>query len=435
MQIPDKTPRTPRHQLARTVMGESSDTALAKAESEQVSSAITGLTSTFAAQAAESLQIDENSPEQHILDIYYNLDRLRFFMEQLVTRFGERNFPYQKLYSDQNSQSLKHLFENLNLIASRLGLNFKTEGALQALTTSLQEFQNGLLQEPEVKSYERKYTALGVLKNLEKYIVALQEKISENRPDFDGNYPAQLTEEALDKTEVLSKDTGKIMKSLLPGEEIIYPGDIEYGDSEYEKVVQELDKMKNKNRLGQLFKLLYRNKSELLLTNPDIKQKFSPEEIRQFRLALYRTIANLTIGIIDAIPAGAGDSVSWGADLSKVLKRVVYRFRITQKIFGKIIPEWADLTPDVSAFEAVMSEITELPTVGMIPSHLVFEFRKQFKADLPRIISFLEKLSRERAKLADELDEGTVTVLGLNVGEEKDLLKELKSLQQAPENI
>jgi hypothetical protein len=429
-----ETPRSPKNtRLARTFLGESA-APIEQAGTSPLGTAITGITQTASAQALQQLNLSEHSPEQQILDIYFNLDRLHYYLASLEDYLTGKDLAYQSLYSAESGNAFNTLFENINLIATRLGLSFRTQAESVAVTAAFQKYQTENINPSEEKSYVQKYTAIELVQSLKNLVKGLEKQIEDHREDYDQKYPAQLTEEALDRSKVLSTDTAAFLSGVMPGKEPVYPGDIEYQDSEYDKLVDELDEMKNKTQLVKLFKLLYKNRSEMLLSDPEIRNQFTPREIKEFRLALYRTIANLTIGIIDAIPAGAGDTVSWAADISKVLKRLVYRYRITQKVFGKFIPEWADLTPDVSTFEAVMSELTELPTAGVIPSHLVFEFRRQFKADLPRLIAFLEKLSKVRAKMADQLEEGSITVLGLGNPEEKDLLAQLKAYQKLPDN-
>lgn len=121
------------------------------------------------------------------------------------------------------------------------------------------------------------------------------------------------------------------------------------------------------------------------------------------REALYaglRTVINVTIGIGDLGPvigsiAGtlgmpgvgtaiggalgtAGEGASYIADGWKSLVRSVMFLTA-----GKV--RLPDLTPDIGLLEALGTEVIDLPTGGILPSHLLFEARHQYKADKPRM--------------------------------------------------
>lgn len=87
------------------------------------------------------------------------------------------------------------------------------------------------------------------------------------------------------------------------------------------------------------------------------------EQVRESLAAVIRTLLNVGVSVIDAIP-GIGEVVSLGVDAAKLTA--------------------FDLTPDVGIGVAWGSEILELFTGGAFPSHIV-ETSFQFVKDYPRM--------------------------------------------------
>lgn len=429
----DNLPR----KILRSAAGPEAESALATTGTGlPLSSAIAGLTETFARQTLESLDDRHDTPEHHVLEVYANLDRLHHYLEELQQALLTNKLPFTKLLSPEWSRHFQQLLEKLQTVTLRLNISWNVETRpntppLQA-EEALQRFLHHRIASADYPvpaetpaDFSGKYAVINLLNGLSQYVSAIQKTIEEKRGDFDQFCTPQCTDEAMELSAKASQDLRQLTAQSAPDEIPVYPGDLEYGEDEYDKVLGELEKMQNSNKLLQLFRLLAKNRSDLFLGDPEIRRHFTDREVRDFQLALYRTVANLTIGILDAIPAGAGESVSWTADALKILKRFAHRHQHYVKILKKLFPEWLDLTPDISIAEAVISELSEIPTGGFIPSHLVFEFRKQFKADLPRLIGFLEKMSKVRARALDEQNDHYVRILGLDEQEDQKLLKAL----------
>lgn len=96
-------------------------------------------------------------------------------------------------------------------------------------------------------------------------------------------------------------------------------------------------------------------------------------DIKEARRAKLRTIANVIITLSDIVPVTEG--VSLTADAVKILSRTARALRIYAPI---------DLTPDVGVGTSVGTEILEVPTGGVLPSHLA-ETTLQLKEDWKRI--------------------------------------------------
>ncbi|MCC6710867.1 MAG: hypothetical protein IT416_00755 [Candidatus Pacebacteria bacterium] len=105
------------------------------------------------------------------------------------------------------------------------------------------------------------------------------------------------------------------------------------------------------------------------------------EKVRVALLAVTRTVLNIGISVVDVFP-GIGEVVSLGADLAKLTK--------------------FDLTPDVNKGWAWGTEIIELFTGGVFPSHAI-ETTMQFIKDFPRI--------KEGAKRAKKIWEAHQAVI------------------------
>jgi hypothetical protein len=400
-----------KRKILRGTAGPEVEKALSRKESPlSISSTITALTQTFSSQAAESLEEDRDTPEHHVLETYASLDRLNHYLKELSRIVSTDHENRKKLDTPEHERAFQELLTNLQTIALRLNISWSVENR----------------PEGNNPDFTAKHTLVSLLKELSRYVSAIQKTIEEKRGDFDSFCAPQCTDEAMELAAQSSQNLRRLSTNFAAGQIAVYPGDIEYEEEEYDKVLDQLSKMKNGNKLVKMFRLLAQNRSDILLGDPQIARHFSREEIRQFQLALYRTVANLTIGILDAVPAGPGEAGSWTADTLKIIKRFARRHQNKIKILKKIFPEWLDLTPDISITEALLSELTEIPTGGFIPSHLVFEFRKQFQADLPRMIAFLEKLAKVRARVQDEKNDHFIRVLGLDEEEDRELLKSLK---------
>lgn len=116
------------------------------------------------------------------------------------------------------------------------------------------------------------------------------------------------------------------------------------------------------NHFGELFQT--KQESNFLLS-----KMLKDEKVKESLLAFTRTLLNLGVSVVDAIP-GIGEVVSLGVDLAKLTK--------------------FDLTPDVSKGIAWGSEILELFTGGVMPSHII-ETGFQFVKDLPRMKEGLKR--------------------------------------------
>jgi hypothetical protein len=119
-------------------------------------------------------------------------------------------------------------------------------------------------------------------------------------------------------------------------------------------------------RLGADFGELFKSKQESKFL---LGKMVQDEKVRTALVALTRTLLNIGISVIDLIP-GIGEVVSIGADLAKLTK--------------------FDLTPDVSKGIAWGSEILELFTGGVLPTHAI-ETTFQVIKDIPRIKVGLKK--------------------------------------------
>ena len=99
-----------------------------------------------------------------------------------------------------------------------------------------------------------------------------------------------------------------------------------------------------------------------------------------------RTVLNIVIALFDLFP-GVGETVSWAADLSKVIARLSK----AAKAKAALSPSWhwlakLDLTPDVSLTTALSSEALELISLGTLPTHAI-ETLLQIRHDIRRLRS------------------------------------------------
>ena len=175
----------------------------------------------------------------------------------------------------------------------------------------------------------------------------------------------------------------------------------------------------------QLISLMAKANTDILLLDAELKQsvtKGDTYERNMAYLAFYRTSVNLIIGILDVIPAGYGDSLSWIADLMKASRNGIRWLKDKFKKMPKPIRETLSLTPDVSLWKAIYTEGYDIATLGLLPSHLIWEFRLQLQADLPRMIEFLEKVVAEKEHMKGEnrrLEEAKIFIADLRELEEE----------------
>jgi hypothetical protein len=116
-------------------------------------------------------------------------------------------------------------------------------------------------------------------------------------------------------------------------------------------------KLEKEARMGLLDLFTRNNKGEFLFMSM-LKDKKVQESLK----AAVRTLANVGITLVDFIPA-IGDAVSIGADLLKLTK--------------------FDITPDVSKKVAWGSEVLEIFSGGVLPTHAI-EGGMQLRKDWPR---------------------------------------------------
>lgn len=174
-----------------------------------------------------------------------------------------------------------------------------------------------------------------------------------------------------------------------------------YIGPERQQLEAEFQNLDQQWRSTQLIKLFTKVGKDIALMDPEVRANLSDEEIKQVKLVIYRTTANLTIGLLDVIPAGIGEMASWGADTLKVAKSVFIAIKKRTKKIRKKFPSWLDLTPDVPNSVAVLSEVVEPFTGGWAPTHLLVEFPMQLHHDINRVIEFLKKVERIKAYIRD----------------------------------
>ena len=117
--------------------------------------------------------------------------------------------------------------------------------------------------------------------------------------------------------------------------------------------------------------------------------------IREGAEASLRTAINTAIAVADMFP-GVGMAASWGADAAKVWARFKYmedraKALAEGKDPSKVKMSPVDLTPDVSVEVALGTELLELVSMDMMPTHAI-ESAMQLKHDLPRIKKAAKKL-------------------------------------------
>ena len=125
---------------------------------------------------------------------------------------------------------------------------------------------------------------------------------------------------------------------------------------------------------------------KLILSDPELQEGVK---------AVARTLANAGISAVEWGVPLLGEAGSMGADAAKALAFMVRRLKML------------DLTPDVSKKVAIGSELLEPVTLSLFPSHSL-ETSLQFKADVPRIVSAMKKLSTVMAGRQRELSQPQV---------------------------
>lgn len=116
-------------------------------------------------------------------------------------------------------------------------------------------------------------------------------------------------------------------------------------------------------------------------------------EVQKGLEALLRTGVNGGISVADLFPV-VGEVASWTADACKLVAR---QFDI----------KMLDSSPDVSLNVALGSELLELCTGGIMPSHVI-ETTLQLRADWPRMKTAYEKIKTIWSKRQQELTDPDV---------------------------
>ncbi len=112
-------------------------------------------------------------------------------------------------------------------------------------------------------------------------------------------------------------------------------------------------------------------------------------EVQRGLEALLRTGINAGISVADLFPV-VGEAASWTADACKLIAR---RFNLP-----------LDTSPDVSVKIALWSEVLDLCTAGLVPSHII-ETTLQLRADWPRLKIAYEKVKGAWLKREIELSD------------------------------
>lgn len=113
-------------------------------------------------------------------------------------------------------------------------------------------------------------------------------------------------------------------------------------------------------------------------------------EVRKGLEALLRTGVNSGISVADLFPV-VGEAASWTADACKLVAR---QFDI----------KMLDSSPDVSLNVALGTELLELCTGGLMPSHVI-ETTLQLRADWPRMKTAYERIKAIWTKRQQELND------------------------------
>lgn len=348
--------------------------------------------------------IDQNN---HANEVWCSLDRLLFLMRSTAAKLkSDRNPPDENL-----GKALGSIKENLVTIATRLSMS-------HAIGTLIAKMVG------DSAMYELGQKTVGdVMQSTIQVAVGIRQEIIKRQGKHQEYCPMSCSEEAMLKAKLTAIQANQ---TLNPDGKLIYPGDIEYSEENTDAVMAELVKMSPDSDYKKLFKLLYNVKLDALLMDPELREKFTDAEVYEAKRAMYRTMINLFIGAADAIPAGPGEGPSWLADALKGLKYLGAKMRTRAKWLSKIFPEWFDLTPDVSLQEAIYTEGYEFISFGVVPSHLIFEFRHQFQHDCPRLVKFLEKVAKVKAELADQ----NASTVRIGTGEEQETIAELQALEE-----
>ncbi len=347
------------------------------------------------------------------------LDELDGISSQLAASLDEDNYVNLQVRLNENRglfvAQLNELFEQLQVITTRVGS--VSDSSIEALNVM-----------SSLEALKTRDNLKEVLKSLNSY-VEVQTQVIRNSA---ANGGGELTStEGIDIMEVgahnhrlfvLAQDAYDNATKASNIAETLYTAPVCDDDDDLTGVSPTLDGeeetamtvygnpetfAETKEQTVLFIRLLASVRTDILLRDAEIREMVTNgdmEEAYDAYFALYRTFMNLSIGVIDTIPAGFGDSISWLADIVKAARTTTRQIRrlLKSKKIPKRLRGYLNLTPDVSLFEAMSTELLDAMTGGVLPSHLVFEFRKQLQADLPRMIEFLEKI--ETAKKFVELE-------------------------------
>jgi hypothetical protein len=140
-------------------------------------------------------------------------------------------------------------------------------------------------------------------------------------------------------------------------------------------------------------------------TDETRKELMRHPEVKQGGEAALRSAINIAISCFDVVPV-AGEITSWGADALKIIEEVRYRSRIKEATARNedcsgIKREPYNLTPDVGVYTATLTEIIELLTLSMFPTHAI-ETVGQLWFDLPRIYRGVQKAREGLRKIREK---------------------------------
>ncbi len=395
---------------------------------ERTVASITSITQTISAGGLARVNNHKVTPEQICEETYHDLFRLNQLIDSILSTQKSLPAVVKGIKTQNTKPNLNRLYESLRTIALRYDLVDETSKQFIDLIAAMNEYDRLLLDYEEYPDeLEKRFAPLTIKLAAQLSIVveSLREGLEQKHASFDIYTNQDPLEDAKEQSKVALAQTNILFNPL---SEV----DLNAVDNEDLKeellmtVSDELAKVESFNsKEMQFIKLLLRTKLDLLLADPVLRSRFSAEEIKAARLAFARTLINFTIGILDVVPVG-GDTVSWFADAIKAVKTAAVRLKIRAKFLPGPLREYLDMTPDVSLSKAVLTEGYEFLTFGFMPSHLIFEFREQFKADLRIMIPFLEKVIREKAALNFDRE---AAGLG-SESEDQQLLDDFKAIQK-----
>lgn len=400
----------------------------AKISAQRSAASITAITEIFANNGIPEIGHQPNSPEQMCEDTYHNLFRLIKLIDAILS--GQKSLPavVVGLKTQKTKLDLNRIYDSLRTIALRYDLIDETSKQFIDMIAVMNEYDRLLQDFDEYPDeLEKRFSPLTI--KLAARICILVETLLEGLEQKHGSFDIYTNKELLEDAKeqsVLALDATNTLFNPLNEFDAAAEDKEDLKEELLMTVSDELDKVKLLNsKEMQFIKLLFKTKLDLLLSDPVLRSRFTAEEIKAARLAFARTVLNFTIGILDVVPVG-GDSVSWFADAIKAVKTAAIRLKIRAKFLPAPIKEYLDITPDVSLSKAVLTEGYEFLTFGFLPSHLIFEFREQFKADLKIMVPFLEKVVKEKAAL--NFDREGAELNGEKIDQR--LLEDLKQIQE-----